>query len=196
MVTSDPALSLPGSGVNGVTIYRYWCWPKGWHRVVPPTRVAKWNPIFANESNDDDEERKTDSFDVDVESDVYFLQQAYEYQERLVEEENHSRLTRNPIHRDREGAEERLMGDYFDDYYNSPLSDDLIDDKAPVTRHGFPGMLGSIDCTWMDLRLYSDWGLFVVSIKRRCRDLSSDGVRDLATASGRGRLKEDLESST
>ncbi|GJS39914.1 hypothetical protein Tco_0564957 [Tanacetum coccineum] len=35
----------------------------------------------------------------------------------------------------------------------------------------------------------------VAGIKRRRRDLSSDGVRDLATASGRGRLKEDLESS-
>nr|GEU44302.1 reverse transcriptase domain-containing protein [Tanacetum cinerariifolium] len=33
-------------------------------------------------------------------------------------------------------------------------------------------------------------------IKRRRRDLSSDGVRDLATASGRGRLKEDQESAT
>ncbi|GJW12063.1 hypothetical protein Tco_1577890 [Tanacetum coccineum] len=36
----------------------------------------------------------------------------------------------------------------------------------------------------------------IASIKRCRRDLSSDGVRDLATASGRGRLKEDLESST
>ncbi|GJZ59941.1 hypothetical protein Tco_0615757 [Tanacetum coccineum] len=33
------------------------------------------------------------------------------------------------------------------------------------------------------------------SIKRRRRDLSGDGVRNLATASGRDRLKEDLESS-
>ncbi|GJR49612.1 hypothetical protein Tco_1400133 [Tanacetum coccineum] len=33
-------------------------------------------------------------------------------------------------------------------------------------------------------------------IKRRRRNLSSNGVRDLVTASGRGRLKEDLESST
>ncbi|GJY54782.1 hypothetical protein Tco_0446446 [Tanacetum coccineum] len=39
-------------------------------------------------------------------------------------------------------------------------------------------------------------GYGVAGIKRRHRDLSSDGVRDLATASGRGRLKEDLESST
>nr|GFA55220.1 copia-type polyprotein [Tanacetum cinerariifolium] len=34
------------------------------------------------------------------------------------------------------------------------------------------------------------------SIKRRRHDPSSDGVRDLAIASGRGQLKEDLESST
>ncbi|GJV10354.1 hypothetical protein Tco_1351895 [Tanacetum coccineum] len=36
----------------------------------------------------------------------------------------------------------------------------------------------------------------VAGIKRRRRDLSSDGVRDLAMVSGCGRLKEDLESST
>ncbi|GKC71258.1 hypothetical protein Tco_1117141 [Tanacetum coccineum] len=36
----------------------------------------------------------------------------------------------------------------------------------------------------------------VAGIKRRRRDPSSDGVIDLATASGRGRLNEDLESST
>ncbi|GJW27570.1 protein FAR1-related sequence 11 [Tanacetum coccineum] len=36
----------------------------------------------------------------------------------------------------------------------------------------------------------------VAGIKRRRRDLYSDGVRNLATTSGRGRLKEDLESST
>ncbi|GJY98084.1 hypothetical protein Tco_0514994 [Tanacetum coccineum] len=36
----------------------------------------------------------------------------------------------------------------------------------------------------------------VAGIKRRRRDQSSDDVRNLATASGRGLLKEDLESST
>ncbi|GJU54275.1 hypothetical protein Tco_1227989 [Tanacetum coccineum] len=36
----------------------------------------------------------------------------------------------------------------------------------------------------------------VTGIKRPRRDVSSDGVRNFATASGRGRLKEDLESST
>ncbi|GKB79490.1 hypothetical protein Tco_0946385 [Tanacetum coccineum] len=32
----------------------------------------------------------------------------------------------------------------------------------------------------------------VANIKRRLRDLSSDGVRELTTASGRNRLKSDL----
>ncbi|GJR65442.1 hypothetical protein Tco_0011507, partial [Tanacetum coccineum] len=36
----------------------------------------------------------------------------------------------------------------------------------------------------------------VTSIKRRRRDLSSDDVEDLTTASGRNRLKSDLEEST
>ncbi|GJX12596.1 MAK10-like protein [Tanacetum coccineum] len=36
----------------------------------------------------------------------------------------------------------------------------------------------------------------VAGIKRRRRNLYSDGVRNFMTASGRGRLKEDLESST
>ncbi|GJR80992.1 hypothetical protein Tco_0151777 [Tanacetum coccineum] len=36
----------------------------------------------------------------------------------------------------------------------------------------------------------------IAGIKRRRYDLSSDSVRDLAMASGHGRLKEDLESST
>nr|GEV45166.1 hypothetical protein [Tanacetum cinerariifolium] len=44
--------------------------------------------------------------------------------------------------------------------------------------------------------LFTERGDGITGIKRRCRDLSSDGVRDLATALGRGRLKEDLESST
>ncbi|GJU89435.1 hypothetical protein Tco_1301858 [Tanacetum coccineum] len=36
----------------------------------------------------------------------------------------------------------------------------------------------------------------VVSIKRRCRDISSDGVENLTMASGCNRLKSDLEDST
>ncbi|GKF52119.1 hypothetical protein Tco_0148586, partial [Tanacetum coccineum] len=44
--------------------------------------------------------------------------------------------------------------------------------------------------------VHTERGDSVADIKRRRRDLSRDGVRDLVTASGRGRLKEDLESST
>ncbi|GKE28766.1 hypothetical protein Tco_1444150 [Tanacetum coccineum] len=44
--------------------------------------------------------------------------------------------------------------------------------------------------------LLTECGDGVASIKRRRRDLFSDGVWNLETASGRGRLKEDLESST
>ncbi|GKC05159.1 hypothetical protein Tco_0996769 [Tanacetum coccineum] len=42
--------------------------------------------------------------------------------------------------------------------------------------------------------LFTERRDIVAAIKRRRRDLSSDGVRDLVTASGCGRLKEDLES--
>ncbi|GJY88692.1 hypothetical protein Tco_0503320 [Tanacetum coccineum] len=44
--------------------------------------------------------------------------------------------------------------------------------------------------------LFIERGNGVAGIKRRRHDLSSVGVRDLATTSGRGRIKEDLESST
>ena len=41
---------------------------------------------------------------------------------RLFEEENRPWISRNPINRDREGAEERLMADYFNDHCRYPLS--------------------------------------------------------------------------
>ncbi|GKD19802.1 hypothetical protein Tco_1208960, partial [Tanacetum coccineum] len=44
--------------------------------------------------------------------------------------------------------------------------------------------------------VYTERGDDVAGIKRCRRDLSRDGVKDLATVLGRGRLKEDLESST
>nr|GEW82358.1 kinesin-like protein KIN-7D, mitochondrial [Tanacetum cinerariifolium] len=72
------------------------------------------NPYFFMNPNDD-EERQPTSFEVDDETDVYFLQQAYEHYETLEEDEKRPVLTRNAIHRDREGAEDRLMGDYFDE---------------------------------------------------------------------------------
>nr|GFA41832.1 nucleotide-binding, alpha-beta plait [Tanacetum cinerariifolium] len=47
---------------------------------------------------------------------TWSLEQAYAYHQQLVAEENHLPLTRNLINRDREGAEERLMTDYFNDH--------------------------------------------------------------------------------
>ncbi|GKB93185.1 hypothetical protein Tco_0979322, partial [Tanacetum coccineum] len=44
--------------------------------------------------------------------------------------------------------------------------------------------------------LFTERGDGVAGIKRRRRDLFSDGVRDLATTSGRGQLKEDLETAS
>ncbi|GJY66609.1 hypothetical protein Tco_0468847 [Tanacetum coccineum] len=44
--------------------------------------------------------------------------------------------------------------------------------------------------------MHIDRGDGVASIKRRRRDLSSDDVKNLTTASGRNRLKSDLEDLT
>ncbi|GKD39522.1 ALP1-like protein [Tanacetum coccineum] len=75
------------------------------------------NPFFPmNQNNDDDEERQPTVFEIDEETDVHFLEQAYAYHQQLVAEEDRSRLTRNPINRDREETEERLMADYFNDH--------------------------------------------------------------------------------
>ncbi|GKC83785.1 ALP1-like protein isoform X1 [Tanacetum coccineum] len=150
------------------------------------------NLFFPMNQNDNDEERHPTVFEIDEETDVYFYEQAYAYHEQLQQEGNCPQLTRNPIHRDREGAEKRLMADYFDDhsavrqlaYGNTPdvfneylqmsehaardclfhfnnciislymaeyLRKPTLEDvekiyNKHVTRHGFPGMLGSIDC--------------------------------------------------
>nr|GEZ03838.1 putative nuclease HARBI1 [Tanacetum cinerariifolium]GEZ31886.1 putative nuclease HARBI1 [Tanacetum cinerariifolium] len=55
--------------------------------------------------NESDEERHSNAGEVDGETDGYFMTQAYKYHEPLLQEENRLRVTRNPIHRDREGAE-------------------------------------------------------------------------------------------
>ncbi|GJU31312.1 hypothetical protein Tco_1174901 [Tanacetum coccineum] len=47
----------------------------------------------------------------------------------------------------------------------------------------------------LEVVLLTDSGDGVATIKRRRRDLFSDDVWNLETASGCGRLKEDLESS-
>ncbi|GKD80462.1 ALP1-like protein [Tanacetum coccineum] len=65
--------------------------------------------------NQNDDERNNFS-EIDDETDMWFMMQAYEYNQRLEEEQNQPRLTHNPINRDLEDAERRLIADYFDDY--------------------------------------------------------------------------------
>ncbi|GJR60980.1 hypothetical protein Tco_1503142, partial [Tanacetum coccineum] len=48
----------------------------------------------------------------------------------------------------------------------------------------------------LEVVLLTKCGDGIPSIKPRHRDLFSDGVWNFETATGRGRLKEDLESST
>nr|GEV73772.1 hypothetical protein [Tanacetum cinerariifolium] len=69
--------------------------------------------------NQNNEDRQLSVFKIDAnddETDVVFLEQAYAYHQQLVAKENRLPLTRNLINRNREGAEERLMADYFNDH--------------------------------------------------------------------------------
>ncbi|GKB78168.1 hypothetical protein Tco_0945063 [Tanacetum coccineum] len=58
------------------------------------------------------------------------------------------------------------------------------------------GVFDEVFSTWMAFGGNTQLGDGVATIKRRCHDIHGDGVRDSATASGRGRLKVDLEPST
>nr|GEV65958.1 protein ALP1-like [Tanacetum cinerariifolium] len=89
-------------------------------------------------------------FDIDEESGAFYFQKAIEYHEWLLQQEAQPRLTRTSIFRDREDAERRLRADYFDDNSganndinvldNSPLSDDLLEDLAPVVSYVVNGV--------------------------------------------------------
>nr|GFC94729.1 hypothetical protein [Tanacetum cinerariifolium] len=55
-------------------------------------------------------------FDIDEETDAFYLQKAIKYHEWILQQEAQPRLTRTPIFCDREDAERRLHADYFDDH--------------------------------------------------------------------------------
>ncbi|GJV32441.1 hypothetical protein Tco_1392841 [Tanacetum coccineum] len=95
------------------------------------------NPFFPMNQNNNDEERHSTAFEIDEETNVYFLEQAYAYHEQFQQEENPPRLTRNPIHRDRERAEERLMGDYFDDHSKQVLLKKRQESAQKDVKHAF-----------------------------------------------------------
>ncbi|GJY85448.1 ALP1-like protein isoform X1 [Tanacetum coccineum] len=106
------------------------------------------NPYFAMNPNDDEEERQPNAFDVDDESDVYFLQQAFEYHETLVADENHPVLT--------------CANNDINVLDNSPLFDDLLDDKAHVA----PFVVNDVGYEkgyYLADGIYPQWGTFVKS---------------------------------
>nr|GEU67491.1 protein ALP1-like [Tanacetum cinerariifolium] len=118
-----------------------------------------------NQNYNDDEERQPTAFEIDEENDVYFLEQAYVYHKQLVVEENRPRLTRNPINRDREGAEERLMAGANNDINvldNSSLFDDLLDDKAHVAPYVANGVEFEKGYYLAD-GIYPQWASFLKS---------------------------------
>ncbi|GJZ11578.1 hypothetical protein Tco_0546337 [Tanacetum coccineum] len=84
----------------------------------------------------------------------------------------------------------------------APSGGGLILYQAYGNLYAMTGSFGEETNEIMDLHqileevLLTERGDGVASIKRRRRDLFSDGVWNLETTSGRGRLKEDLESST
>ncbi|GJU62955.1 hypothetical protein Tco_1244790 [Tanacetum coccineum] len=74
-----------------------------------------------------------------------------------------------------------------------PLEKQNYDLKKRLAKNKDAKMVFS---TWMAFGGNTLRGDGVAGIKQRHRDLYGDDVRNLATASGRDRLKEDLESST
>ncbi|GJZ63174.1 hypothetical protein Tco_0619595 [Tanacetum coccineum] len=82
----------------------------------------------------------------------------------------------------------------------SPLEKDKFEaffvENLKVRKIGFKHVLEKRKGYYNSCMNLGQRGDGVTTIKRRRRDLSSNGIRDPATASGRNRLKEDLESST
>ncbi|GJU61203.1 ALP1-like protein [Tanacetum coccineum] len=70
-------------------------------------------------------------FDIDEETDAFYLQKVVEYHEWLIQQEAQPRLTRTRSSRERDDEKDVYV---------------LIILMISIHVHGFPGMLGSIDC--------------------------------------------------
>ncbi|GKB64227.1 hypothetical protein Tco_0920413, partial [Tanacetum coccineum] len=81
-------------------------------------------------------------FDIDEETDAFYLQKAAKYHEWLIQQEAQPRLTRTPIFCDREDAERRLRADYFDDHCKYPLY--YFRRRFRMSRKLFPKIVNGI----------------------------------------------------
>ncbi|GJU15753.1 uncharacterized mitochondrial protein-like protein [Tanacetum coccineum] len=117
----------------------------------------------------------------------------------ITEKENDDSYKEEPEVRENAGVGE-LEVEYFDILMTRS---ELAYHKFMIVRRLVPSIdpwlyKGAWDQNFVifDEKKLGKRGDGIAGIKRRRRDLSSDGVRNLATTSRRGRLKEDLESST
>nr|GEU43232.1 putative harbinger transposase-derived protein [Tanacetum cinerariifolium] len=124
--------------------------------------------------NDNDEERHPNAFEVDDETDVYFLEQAYAYHEHLQQEENPA-VRQLAYDNTPDAFDEYLqMSEHtardclfhfnkciIDLYTSKYLRKSTLKDVEKICTqhvddHGFPRMLGSIDYQLMADRDWND----------------------------------------
>nr|GEU66213.1 uncharacterized protein [Tanacetum cinerariifolium] len=123
-----------------------------------------------NQNNDDDEERQPIVFEIDEETDVYFLEQA-------VRPDATGRMSLSVIMKCTTAIRQLAYGttpDAFDEYLqmsanndinvldNSPLFNDLLDDKAPVAPYVVNGV-GFENGYYLVDGIYPQWATFVKS---------------------------------
>nr|GFA04761.1 hypothetical protein [Tanacetum cinerariifolium] len=161
--------------------------------VSPAINPVAWemmhsDPLLLLTDSIQSDEEPYNFFEVDDETDVWFMMQVYKYNQRLQGEQNRPRLTRNPIFRERDDAKARLMRDYFIDgckngkivqnhgrgntvpdannsiifLDNSLLFDELLDDIALVTPFVVNGV-GFENGYYLADEIYPQWKTFVKS---------------------------------
>nr|GFC70105.1 hypothetical protein [Tanacetum cinerariifolium] len=115
-------------------------------------------------------------------------------QESIFEqEEEDTHLTLTPVS-DAQKADELVQSSSVSFYFTSKFIN--LKNPSPTDNEIASLMETSASHATAIPELTFKRGDGVAIIKRRRQDLHRDGVKDPATASGRGRLKEDLESTT
>nr|GEZ68226.1 protein ALP1-like [Tanacetum cinerariifolium] len=140
------------------------------------------NPFFPmNQNNNDEEERQPNVFEIDEETDVYFLEQAYAYHQQLVAVENLSwqrqygrgdKKKYPTIMLEAVASEDLWIWHAFFEIAganndinvldNSPLFYDLLDDKASVAPYVVNGV-GIEKGYYLADGIYPQWATFMKS---------------------------------